>query len=332
MPDPRNPAAVRLGEAELTAAFRKDQADEAFLAQLNAALAGLEEAGYRDLPEERPTLHVIGTPRSGTTLLYQLIASGLEVGFVSNLVAAFWRAPATGLRLARMLRLQQLESEYRSEFGRTHGISEPHEFGYFWNHHLSYPDLRERGPDHGESVDWERLARVIRNMADVAGRPMIFKPMLLIWHLEQMVEAMPRTCYAWIRRDRRATALSLLKMRRTVFGSDEAWASLQPAGPLEDEPPWRQVAAQVVLLERTIAVAAERLGSERMLELSYEEVCSEPAATLGRIADLMAAHGERPQLLTPTLPSFAPHVDQELEAEYGDRVGEAIAYYEDLYP
>jgi len=48
----------------LSAAFAKDPADERFIAQLNAALAPLEDAGYRDLPERLPTLHIVGAPRS----------------------------------------------------------------------------------------------------------------------------------------------------------------------------------------------------------------------------------------------------------------------------
>lgn len=331
------PLSVRRGEPELAAGFRKDPGDEAFLGQLNAALAELEDEALLDLPEELPTLHVIGAPRSGTTLLYQVLASGLDVGYVNNLMAVFWRAPVTGLRLAKKLGVDRLESSFASDFGRTRGIEEPHEFGYFWNHHLDYPDLAERGPAHGSTIDWGRLAAVIRNMAHRGGRPMSFKPMLLVWHLEAMVEAMPRTCYVWIRRERRTTALSLLKMRRTLFGSDEKWASLRPSEPLDDaaplaaEPPWRQVAAQVVLLERTIADAAARLGPDRVLELTYDDLCADPLGVLDATRALMGAHGHAPDVTAPGLAPFAPQRNEELEAEFGDRIDAALAHYEDLY-
>lgn len=330
------PVAARPSEPELAAGFRKDRADEAFLKELNTALIRFEEERYRSLSEELPTVHVIGTPRSGTTLLYQLVASGLDVGAVTNLVAAFWRAPVTGLRLARKLGVDHVESGFRSDFGRTRGIHEPHEFGYFWNHHLRYPDLVQRERRHGEAIDWVRLAQVIRNMADVAGRPMSFKPMLLVWHLEEMVEAMPRTCYAWIRRDRRATALSLLGMRRSLFGSEATWASLRPRPltdqpPLADEPAWRQVAAQVVLLERTIADAARRLGPERLVELTYDEVCANPRGALEQTRALIGAQGYLPDLLTADPTPFAPRRNEQLEAEYGERVSAALAHYEELY-
>lgn len=323
------PAALRPDEPELAGRFRKDPEQERFLGELNAALASFEEERYDPAAEELPTLHVIGAPRSGTTLLYQVVAGGLDLGAVTNLVAAFWHAPVTGLRLARALRADRVRSDFESTFGRTHGIREPHEFGYFWNHHLRYPDLRERGPEHADAIDWDRLSLVIRNMARAAGAPMAFKPMLLVWHLERMVEAMPRACYVWIRRDRLATALSLLEMRRSLLGSFDGWTSLRPRAPLDDEPPWRQVAAQVVLLERTIAAAAQRLGPERILEVSYEELCEEPATVLERTRDLLSAHGHAPAIVATDLPRFDTHGPApELEDEFGERVAAALADYE----
>jgi hypothetical protein len=157
---------------------------------------------------------------------------------------------------------------------------------------------------------------------------MVFMPMLLTWHLERMVAAMPRTCYVWIRRDRLATALSLLEMRRELFGRLDEWASLRPAGPLDDEPPWRQVAAQVVLVERTIAEAAAALGSQRVLEVGYEELCRDPAGALDRVRALLGAWGHAPARMEHPLPRLAPHGASALAGEYGERVAAALADYE----
>jgi hypothetical protein len=323
---------VRPNEPVLAGAFRKDPADEAFLGELNHALAEFEDASYEDFPEAYPTLHVIGAPRSGTTLLYQVLASGLDVGYVNNLVAAFWRAPVTGLRLARKLGLDRLESSFDSSFGRTAGVSEPHEFGYFWNYHLGYPDLAERDSGHEATIDWGRLARVIVNMSACIDKPISFKPMLLIWHLEALARTMPRTCYVWIRRERRDTALSLLKMRRSLRGTEHEWASLRPAAVSDDDPPWRQVAAQVVLLERRIARAADALGPDRVLQVHYDELCSAPMAVLERARDLLGGQGHAPELRIDRLEPFVPQRNPGLESELGERVDEALEDIERALP
>jgi LPS sulfotransferase NodH len=319
----------RRADPELSRQFSKDPSEEDFLERLNGLLAPHEEAEYLNLEEELPTLHVIGAPRSGTTLLYQLVASGLDVGYVNNLVAAFWRAPVTGLRLSRKLRLDG-ESSFDSSFGRTRAIQEPHEFGYFWNHHLRYPDLSERPEGHEDAIDWQALRRVIVNMAHADGRPIAFKPMLLVWHLEAMLRHMPRTCYVWIRREQRDTALSLLKMRQSVRGSYDAWASLRPRADLDGEPPWRQVAAQVVLLERAIEEAARRLGPEHLLPVRYERLCARPAAVLAEVRELLGSKGHAPALRERELAPFREQRNEALDAEFGARIDEALEHYGEL--
>jgi hypothetical protein len=307
-------------------AFAKNPADEDLLQTLNAALAPAEEASYLELEERYPTLHVVGVPRSGTTLLYQAIVAGLEIGYVSNLVAAFWRAPVLGLRLARKLGIRSTQVSFESSFGRTAGVGDPHEFGYFWNHHLRYPGLAAQPAGHEHTIDWARLRTVLLNMAHWNAGPIAFKTMLVVWHLERLAAEMPRTCYVWIRRDPRTNALSLLEMRMALYGSYERWASLRPNGPdwLADEPPWRQVVGQVLELERTIDGALERLQG-RVLRVEYEELCSAPRDVLDDVQELLAAHGHAPARRALPVDRFEPRRGSPLEAEFGERIDAALA-------
>jgi hypothetical protein len=138
---------------------------------------------------------------------------------------------------------------------------------------------------------------------------------------------MPRTCYVWIRREQRDTALSLLKMRQSVRGTYDAWASLRPRADLDGEPPWRQVAAQVVLLERTIEEASRRLGPEHLLPIRYERLCGEPAAVLAEVRDLLGSKGHAPALRARDLAPFREQRNEALNAEFGARIDEALDHY-----
>lgn len=316
-------------DPEFADAYAKDPADEELLGTLNAALASAEDEAYLDLPETYPTLHVVGVPRSGTTLLYQVVAAGLEIGYVNNLVAAFWRAPVLGMRLSRKLGLDRFEPSFDSEFGRTRGVGEPHEFGYFWNHHFRYPGLYALPEGHEETIEWSWLRTVLVNMAHWNRGPVAFKPMLLTWHLERIAREMPLSCFVWIRRDLHATALSLLEMRRSLFGSEEAWASLRPHGPdwQAGEPAWRQVAAQVVELDRTLEAAAAALGPDTVLELGYEDLCADPQGALERIRALVGRKGFDLSLRDLGVSSFEPRRRDPLEEEFGERVDQALAEF-----
>lgn len=315
-------------DPDFAPAFAKDPADEELLRALNAALAPVEEAAYLELDEAYPTLHVVGVPRSGTTLLYQAIAAGLEIGYVSNLVAAFWRAPVLGMRLARKLGLDRFTASFDSAYGRTTGVGEPHEFGYFWNHHLRYPGLSALPDGHEDTIDWARLRTVLVNMAHWSGGPIAFKPMLLTWHLDRLAAEMPRTCYVWIRRDLRANALSLLEMRTALFGSHQQWASLRPHGPewLAHEPPWRQAAAQAVELDRTLERGLARLP-DRVLRVAYEELCADPGAVLDGVRDLLGAQGLAPARRPLPVERFEPRRTSPLDPDLGALVDEALEHF-----
>lgn len=116
--------------------YLKDPVEENFTRQVNEALLQLEKSTYHDCTIKHPFIFVFGLPRSGTTLLTQLLASTLNLGFINNFVARFWLAPVTGIRLARSLKLESQANSFRSEFGATAGLGDIHEFGYFWRHWL----------------------------------------------------------------------------------------------------------------------------------------------------------------------------------------------------
>ncbi len=324
---------TRRRDPELAPKFAKDPVQEGFLEHLNALLADPADGELEEIGETYPTLHVIGVPRSGTTLLYQVIASALDVGYVNNLIAAFWRAPVYGVRLAKALGVDRLESDFSSTFGRTAGVSEPHEFGYFWNDALRYPDLAERGAEHADEIDWGRLRRVVTNMAAAAGAPMVFKPMILVWHLGHLVEAMPSSRFVRISRPPRETALSLLGMRRSLRGSVDQWASLRPRGDFEGAAPSWQVVAQALLIEHAISQATSRLGPERVLEVSYDRLCREPRAVVADTRELLAHAGFEPALRAGGIPETFPRGGGSgLEEEFGAHVDRALAELGELGP
>jgi len=324
---------TRRTDPELAPEYAKDPAQEGFLEHLNEVLADVADAELEEIGEPYPTLHVIGVPRSGTTLLYQVLATALDMGYVNNLIAAFWRAPVYGIRLAKALGVDRLDSDFSSAYGRTAGVSEPHEFGYFWNDRLRYPDLAERGPEHADSIDWGRLRRTISNMAAATGAPMALKPMIVIWHLEHLADAMPASRFVWITRPPRETALSLLGMRRSLRGSVDHWASLRPQGAFDGAAPEWQVAAQVLLLEDAISSAAAKLGPERVLQLSYDRLCEHPNEVVRDTEALLADAGFAPIRRHVEIPdAFARGGNSALEAKHGGEVDRALAELEGLAP
>ena len=269
-------------EPELAGEFKKDPTYEDFLFRLNETLGPQQEREYEDRPEHHPTLHVIGAPRSGTTLALQLICAHLDVGFINNLIAAFWRAPVYGIRLSRRLIPPNAEISYRSAYGRTQRIHEPHEFGYFWSRLLRYDTMEQKAPAHDDEIDWENVRRVVTNMTHAMEAPIVFKSPLVGWHIARMHETMPRSCFVVIRRDPLQNALSMLRLRRQYYGSEEEWGNMKPRqfDQLRDAPLWRQIVGQLYHLERAVDEQVDRIDGHNVLRLTYEELCIDPRSAL----------------------------------------------------
>lgn len=281
-------------DTELSEQFRKDGRQEDFLLRLNDILSRHQEEDYDDnLKEEFPSLCVIGSPRSGTTLIVQLIASHLDVGQINNLIAAFWRAPVYGIKLSRRLIGKSESVSYESTFGRTANIDDVHEFGYFWSLMLDYKDMSRKTEQEAQAIDWQRLAMVLKNMAHAYQKPLLFKPFLLGWHMERMLDVLPKTIFLRIRRDPIENALSILKTRQQYSGSVNNWINLKPYeyAWLKDMTPWQQVAGQIFFLERDVTEQVEKVGGRNVIDISYEGLCEGPKAVLDRVRAIVLENG-----------------------------------------
>lgn len=288
--------------------FGKDPSYEKFIAGVNDTLRPLEEAGYVDDMPDQCTLHIVGVPRSGTTLTSQLIASSLDVGYINNLIAAFWRAPSTGIRLSKHLLANRKPATFESRFGRTFGIEEPHEFGYFWSELLNNFDRTVPTAEERAAVDWQRAKRIISNMAYTFGKPVLFKSFQLAWYMSDIQSVLPRTCFLWVRRDPIENAASLLAVRREMLGSVDEWLSFKPAEyeKLKEESNIAQVAGQVYYIEKAIRESMSEIENRNCLVLQYEELCENPAQAMEQVSELLREAGAPVDLDLSSLPSLCP--------------------------
>jgi hypothetical protein len=314
-------------EQPLTKEFAKDKEFESYLSLLNGGLYEIEKSLYKNLEEEYPTIHIIGPARSGTTLLTQIISTYLQVGYINNLIAAFWKAPLFGIQLSKRLLGQSYQSSFTSFFGRTSNVYEPHEFTYFWNYHLAYPDLQQRSTEHEKNIDWEMLRTVLINMTGMFERPVLFKSVLLGFHSARLYQALPKTCFIYIKRNYIDNALSLLKYREKMLGSVNLWVSIKPLQYqwLKDEDIYVQVMGQILFLEFEYLEQLKNVPDANKLFVSYDEVCNEAEKTLHKVKNMMEAQNFKCNVdLSSVIPfqsvevakSAEPTVVSKLEAAY----------------
>jgi len=255
-----------------------------FLADLNYWTAFFNSALTQDCEIEHPFVFVIGAPRSGTTVLAQVLAYCLNGGYICNLAARFWLAPVVGIRLAREILGESITPGFRSDYATTSGAEGIHEFGYFWRYWLRCPTNADTPT--GEGVNWGRLRLALANIQGEFGKAVIMKGVWPVYVAGQIAAILGgKVVWVNIERDPVDTCVSILEGRRNRGNVDEwccGWVPPEPAfSELSQLEPYAQIAGQVVYWRRYYAEIAHHT-------VRLADLCADPMAVVEQV------HGEIP--------------------------------------
>lgn len=248
-------------------------ASEQALHYLNSAIA---ESPCGPLASDvPPILFICGAPRAGTTLVCQALVHGGNMGCINNLVARFFKNPVLGVRLVQALDLPSTFTG-KSEFGRTSGLTEPHEFGRGWLDILGLDCLAQpAGETVLPSTATERIAQIGRAWE----KPVVLKSFAYLWFIETLAEALPGSLWLHLTRDPAANAdsLSRLYCARGADDSPERWESAvcrSTMSRMRGKSLAERALAQVSDINSHISVSLSRLPAERTLKIGFEDFVS----------------------------------------------------------
>lgn len=298
--------------------------DATVLRRMHEALGDLQEAlAAAPVPPAAPVF-VIGLPRSGTTLLMQVLTAGLGLGYVDNIAARFWPVPLVGARLSRIVRHAAPPPAWRSDFGKTREPAGPHEFSYFWNRLLGYQGSGAFDPEAARrSVDWQRLAAEVAALDAALGAPSAHKLMGGAFFIDIIAGLFPQAVFVRLTRDPVDVGCSIANGRLRHGGSLDHWWSIYTDDyeTLKHEPWWRQIARQVTYFQGVLDRGMAAVPSHRAVEVGYGEFCAAPGDVLAEVAEAHRRATGRVLEVRPGLPSsFTPS-----RPRVADEVREAIA-------
>lgn len=272
-----------------TAGYRKDEKSEDFLVNLNDALLALEldlvEQNQKD--QNFPLIFVYGCPRAGTTLTTQLIARGLQVGYMNNLSARFWKAPNVGVKLSHQILGRERKVETFSHFGQTDGLNNVHDFGYFWRKwlHMENVDSVCEVESEKNKIDWTALSLVTNSLKHEFQSPVVMKNILGAHHFSSLNQNLGPIIWVRITRDEIDNAISIVNAREKFYDDRDVWWSCAPpefhqlAGLSWNE----QISGQVYYLNKFYDSLRSQPSSNRIIEFNYQKLCSNPEALLHEI-------------------------------------------------
>lgn len=320
VPDAEIEASDKANRANL---YLPDQNTEHFLRKLNDTLA---EDAAASTPPQFPCIFVTGGPRSGTTVLAQALTSFLDCGYIDNLAAKFWKAPATGLRLSHSLFGDRSTSHCNSEYGRTSG-SEIHGYHYFWLEQLKIESANDLFSDPvSRHVKPATVLAHIANMQSVCHKPMVFKGYYPSYFMPWFARHLRDAIFVVIKRTPRDQANSIYQARSAYMQQMSDWWSMFPPEyeSLLNLSPARQIAGQIFGLRRMFA----NLGSYRdvkAVSVNFEDFISQPGKTLHSLAKAINDLSECPVTTTGRLPvihSSGKTLSKTIESELAASLAE----------
>jgi hypothetical protein len=258
----------------------------------------------------------IGAPRSGSTLLYQLVAYTLSMSYFTNLTGRLCvqgspAIPVFTARLAKTLGLVERHSEtFESYYGYGKGWGGPHT-GKIWDQWFpdGYIGSGELCARYQQAV-YQAVAATER----IFDRPFVSKGQKHSVRIQALVDIFPNALFIQLMRDPLAMAQSIFIARTRDFpylprkpeDPRRAWFSVKPKeyDRIKDKGLMEQACEQVYFTEQDIAADRAVVGEDRFHFVHYRDLCQDPRREVGKIAEFLTNHGAPTQVIRSIPVSF----------------------------
>ncbi len=228
-----------------------------------------------------PMVVVCGAPRSGTTVMAELLAIAARASYITNLMSMFPHSPIAASRLFRVYPNPNAVP-LSSHYGRTAGLAAPNDGLTLWDRWL--------GPDRTKP-DPSRLALAAADVREFfstlsrwTGRPVVTKNNALNLIAAEVARTLPNARLVVMEREPVYLAQSLLLARRYIHNDPG-----EPYGVRQDDrvhgDPVRDVARQVRFHQELAEAAQSHLGPQRLSVIGYEDLCSDPRAAVSAVLE-----------------------------------------------
>jgi hypothetical protein len=238
---------------------------------------------------------IVGCPRSGSTLVSQVLARSGDYCYPTNIMSRFYGDPWVGALVHRILydldnrneifRSEPSTTDYLNDIGKTAGPAEPNEFWYWWRRFFKFNST------HADLVpvteaDGRRFRAELGEIMQVFRKPFVGKAMIMNWKLPLLAQIVPEALFLFIERDLEQNALSLLRTRERFYGDRSEWYAFKPEeyDRIVQMDPIEQVFAQVHFTAGAVETGLASLPPERSLHWRYEEFCSDPSGHLSALS------------------------------------------------
>jgi len=249
----------------------------------NRLAGSLDGLAASEEPGSTAPIMIVGLPRSGTTLTYELLVQAFEVGYLTRAYGYAYGMPNVLTRFIAP-RILNPGAQYTSDYGHIPGRFKPAENATIWNRWFMEHRLLGHYVPPSAITDRHRqaCARMLSSMSAIAQRPYVFKNIYMTLSLPAFVRLVPESRIVVVRRKIETAIASLYKRRRSLG----YWWSIRPpfAQDVYGKSMLEQTAFQCVRSEQLLDDALSLVPAANILEVDYEEICAATGAFVDNVA------------------------------------------------
>ncbi|MEQ8525113.1 sulfotransferase [Gracilimonas sp.] len=239
----------------------------------------------RSWPEKQRSIKpvwIIGAPRSGTTLTYQLFCSFFKTSYLTNRVAERYRIALISRFFERIFFSKSLNPKsFKSKFGKTHSPNDPHEGGAFF---YQFFPVEEPSAESLGINKRKKFRKLIQRLA-YPSELFVSKNTVHSLRIKALADAFPESQFIWVTRDKADTAYSILKARVSQKIDTKEWWGVKPPGWQERIGLTEKKRVLWQISEVETIIEKDLMKTNRpFFKVSYKDVCEKPHKVMNEIA------------------------------------------------
>lgn len=245
-----------------------------------------------DIFSKNQPIFIIGVPRTGSTILYQILTNELDVLYIDNLTDILHPNILLGMSLSQRFFDNKPHNCFSSVEGDTWlcGLHAPSESGEFWyqylprdKHFIDYDDFDEK--------TIEKFQKQIFTVIEKFNKPLLLKNLNAGQRLRLINKITPNAKFIYIKRDFLDTAFSILNSRRKLGIKDNKWWSIKPNNyeSLSGANVYELITNQIFYLEKQIAEDVSLFPQQNVSTFNYNDLYKNYNNIIDRIAEFIGA-------------------------------------------
>lgn len=219
-------------------------------------------------------IFIVGAPRSGSTLLYQMIVSHYKVDFISNFVSLLYSSPALSNLVGKKL-FKESGEKFSSNYGFVSGILSPSEGKKMIDRFFLSGEI-------------DTTKKTLGKMLSDKDYKFIFKNLKLSLKIKSIGKSFNNPFFIYIKRKPEFNLQSILQSKKELYGEDSRnhWFSYEVPEKeeiMQEKDDIKQIALQLKAIDRHISSQLKSISQNNFLVVEYGDLVTNPKKILKEI-------------------------------------------------